>query len=94
MRHLILVPAMLASGLALSACSESGDETVERAFQDVNVVDETDLNDVMLTVADPNEAVDYFARASKSNPDRIDLPQISACMLPSPLTLSGPSALP
>ena len=73
MRHLILIPAMLASGLALSACSESGDETVERAFQDVNVVDEADLNDVMLTVADPNEAVDYFARASKSNPDRIDL---------------------
>ncbi|SPJ30305.1 tetratricopeptide repeat protein [Falsiruegeria mediterranea] len=73
MRHLILIPAMLASGLALSACSESGDETVERAFQDVNVVDETDLNDVMLTVADPNEAVDYFARAAKSNPDRIDL---------------------
>lgn len=73
MRHLILIPAILASGLALSACSESGDETVERAFQDVNVVDETDLNDVMLTVADPNEAVDYFARAAKSNPDRIDL---------------------
>ncbi len=73
MRHLILIPAVLASGLALSACSESGDETVERAFQDVNVVDETDLNDVMLTVADPNEAVDYFARAAKSNPDRIDL---------------------
>lgn len=73
MRHHILIPAILASGLALSACSESGDETVERAFQDVNVVDETDLNDVMLTVADPNEAVDYFARASKSNPDRIDL---------------------
>ncbi|SLN54513.1 Tetratricopeptide repeat protein [Falsiruegeria litorea R37] len=73
MRHLILIPAMLVSGLALSACSESGDETVERAFQDVNVVDEADLNDVMLTVADPNEAVDYFARASKSNPDRIDL---------------------
>lgn len=73
MRHLILIPAVLASGLTLSACSESGDETVERAFQDVNVVDEADLNDVMLTVADPNEAVDYFARAAKSDPDRIDL---------------------
>ncbi|WP_164659759.1 lipopolysaccharide assembly protein LapB [Tropicibacter sp. Alg240-R139] len=73
MRHLILIPAVLASGLTLSACSESGDETVERAFQDVNVVDENDLNDVMLTVADPNEAVDYFARAAKSHPDRIDL---------------------
>ncbi|MCE8510660.1 tetratricopeptide repeat protein [Ruegeria pomeroyi] len=73
MRHFILVPVMLAGGLTLSACSDNADETVERAFQDVNVVDETNLNDVMLTVADPNEAVDYFQRAAKDNPDRVDL---------------------
>lgn len=73
MRHLILIPALIAGGLALSACAEKSDETVERALQDVNVVDETDLNDVMLTVADPNEAVTYFQRALKSTPDRIDL---------------------
>lgn len=73
MRHLTLIPAMLAGSLIVSACAEKGEETVERAFQDVNVVDESNLNDVMLTVADPNEAVDYFARATKSAPDRIDL---------------------
>ncbi|MCE8545294.1 tetratricopeptide repeat protein [Ruegeria pomeroyi] len=73
MRHFILIPVMLAGGLTLSACSKNADETVERAFQDVNVVDETNLNDVMLTVADPNEAVDYFQRAAKDNPDRADL---------------------
>ncbi|AAV96329.1 tetratricopeptide repeat protein [Ruegeria pomeroyi] len=73
MRHFILIPVMLAGGLTLSACSDKADETVERAFQDVNVVDETNLNDVMLTVADPNEAVDYFQRASKDNPERVDL---------------------
>ncbi|MCV2888268.1 tetratricopeptide repeat protein [Ruegeria aquimaris] len=73
MRHLILIPVMLAGSLTLSACSDNADETVERAFQDVNVVDETNLNDVMLTVADPNEAVDYFQRALKDNSDRIDL---------------------
>lgn len=73
MRHLIVIPALLAGGLALSACAEKGEETVERAFQDVNVVDENDLNDVMLTVADPNEAVDYFSRATNSTPDRVDL---------------------
>ena len=63
MRHFFLIPVCLAGGLTLAACTEKGDETVERAFQDVNVVDETNLNDVMLTVADPNEAVDYFLRA-------------------------------
>ena len=72
MRHLILIPAVLAGGLSLSACTDKSDP-VERAFQDVNVVDESDLNEVMLTVADPNEAVDYFARTLQGDPDRIDL---------------------
>ncbi|MCB1341886.1 MAG: tetratricopeptide repeat protein [Pseudooceanicola sp.] len=73
MRHVFLIPAMIAGALTLSACAESGEQTVERAFQDVNVVDESNLNDVMLTVADPNEAVSYFTRATKTAPDRIDL---------------------
>ena len=58
--------------MTLSACAQNGEQTVERAFQDVNVVDESNLNDVMLTVADPNEAVNYFNRALKAEPDRID----------------------
>ncbi|GAA6190225.1 tetratricopeptide repeat protein [Phaeobacter sp. NW0010-22] len=73
MRHTILIPAVLLGGLALSACAKKADETVERAFQDVNVVDETNLNDVMLTVADPNEAVSYFQKAIRDNPNRTDL---------------------
>lgn len=73
MRHLILIPGCLAAALTLSACAEKGSETVERAFQDVNVVDDNNLNDVMLTVADPNEAVDYFARALKSKPQKVEL---------------------
>ncbi|TDE39698.1 tetratricopeptide repeat protein [Antarcticimicrobium sediminis] len=73
MRHFLLIPGCLAVGLTLSACAEKGGDTVERAFQDVNVIDETDLNDVMLTVADPNEAVDYFARAIKTKPEKIEL---------------------
>lgn len=73
MRHLILIPALLAGGLTVSACSDKSDETVERAFQEVNVVDENNLNDVMLTVADPNEAVAHFQRSLKSDPKRADL---------------------
>lgn len=73
MRHPILIPGLIAAGLTLSACAEKPDETVDRAFQDVNVVDESDLNDVMLTVADPNEAVDYFTRSLQKNPNRVDL---------------------
>lgn len=72
MRRVFLIPAVIAGGVTLSACAQNGEQTVERAFQDVNVVDESNLNDVMLTVADPNEAVNYFNRALKAEPDRID----------------------
>lgn len=73
MRHPIWIPSLLSLGLVLGACAEKGDETVERALQDINVVDANNLNDVMLTVADPDEAVSYFQRSVKSDPDRIDL---------------------
>lgn len=72
MRHPLVLAVTAA--LALSACAEkNADETVERAFQDVNVVNESDLNDVMLTVADPNEAVSYFTRTAQQNPDDIEV---------------------
>lgn len=74
MRHPIILAVSLAGAMALSACEDQqADETVERALQDVNVVDESDLNDVMLTVADPNEAVNYFNRTAAEQPDRIDV---------------------
>ncbi len=75
MRHPILMTACIAGAIAVAGCTEkpTSEETVERAFQDVNVVDESNLSDVMLTVADPNEAISYFQRSLKSDPDRIDL---------------------
>ncbi|MDA9207480.1 hypothetical protein N9O61_01205 [Octadecabacter sp.] len=73
MRHPILLSATLLGSLALSACSQSGDAQVERALQDINVIDETNLNDVILTAGDPDEAVSYFLRASTNDPGRIDL---------------------
>jgi len=75
MRHPVILAACLSGLLAVSACDEQAkdEETVERAFQDVNVIDATGLNEVMLSAGDPNEAVSYFARATKENPDRIDL---------------------
>jgi Flp pilus assembly protein TadD len=73
MRHPILVSVALVGTIGLTACDQSGEAQVERALRDVNVVDESNLNDVMLTVADPNEAVSYFLRASTNDPGRIDL---------------------
>jgi len=70
MRHPILFPVCIAAIVALSACQRSGDEEVQRALQDINVVDESNLNDVYLTVGDPDEAVNYFRRSSQNAPDR------------------------
>jgi Tfp pilus assembly protein PilF len=73
MRHPILFAACIAGVAVVAGCGEKdANATVQRAFKDVNVVDSTNLNDVMLTVADPNEAVTYFTRATKEDPDRID----------------------
>ncbi|MCA1336676.1 tetratricopeptide repeat protein [Pseudooceanicola marinus] len=58
---------------ALAGCADRGDQEVDRAFQAVNVIEESNLSDIMLTVGDPNEAVAYFARTTRENPEKIDL---------------------
>ena len=73
MRHSILFSLGLSASLALSACGDTASNKVDRAFRDVNVVDESNMNDIMLTVADPNEAVTYFQRTLGEHPERIDL---------------------
>lgn len=74
MRQGILLTLGLGASLALAACDKGpSSEEVERAIADVNVIDATNLNDVMLTAADPNEAVLYFQRAVANDPERIDL---------------------
>lgn len=72
MRTGVIVAALAA--LSLAGCQKpGGGNGVSRAFDGVNVIDESNLNDIMLTVADPAEAVTYFERATAEQPDRIDL---------------------
>lgn len=74
MRHPFIVTLCLTGAVVLSGCEKGIDtEAVDREFQGVNVIDGTNLNEVMLSVSDPNEAVSYFQRASSGDPDRIDL---------------------
>jgi Tfp pilus assembly protein PilF len=73
MRQPVFVMLCLGGTVLLSACQNNSDAQVQRALKDVNVIDESNLNDVMLTVADPNEAVDYFTKTVQENPDRVDL---------------------
>jgi Flp pilus assembly protein TadD len=73
MRHsLILMTALLGTFL-LSGCAGDGDAKVQEALKDINVIDESNLSELMLTVSDPEEGVNFFRGASAQNPDRIDL---------------------
>lgn len=73
MRHPVLVALCLAGTVGLVACQRTSDAEVQRAIKSVNVIDENNLNDIMLTVGDPDEAVAYFSKASTEQPDRVDL---------------------
>jgi Flp pilus assembly protein TadD len=75
MRHPVLMALLLGSTTALVGCGGKGqsDAEVQRAVADVNVIDESNLSDIMLTVGDPDEAVDYFTRTAAANPERMDL---------------------
>lgn len=72
MRHPIIL-ALCFGAVVLSACDKSDDTDVKRALKGVNVIDESNLNDIMLSAADPKEAVAYFQRTAADNPDRIDI---------------------
>jgi len=73
MRHIRTGILCIICTASVSACGQSEESEVNRAIDSVNVVDESNLNDIMLTVADPNEAVSYFQRATREQPDRLDL---------------------
>jgi Flp pilus assembly protein TadD len=73
MRQTGLIALCLSGTVALAGCGGNSDAQVNRALKDVNVIDESNLNDIMLTVGDPNEAVAYFQKASAANPERVDL---------------------
>ena len=73
MRHSVFAALCLGGTAFLSACNGSSDAQVQRAVKDVNVIDESNLNDIMLTVGDPDEAVAYFQGALQKDPGRVDL---------------------
>lgn len=64
----------LACVIGVTACGGTGNLFAKKQPEKtaINVIDATDLNDIMLTIADPNEAVNYFREALAKDPTRID----------------------
>jgi Flp pilus assembly protein TadD len=73
MRHNSIVLLCLLGTVALTGCQNSQDADVERAMDAVNAIDQSNLGNLMMSSADPDEAVAYFRRTLSENPDRIDL---------------------
>ncbi len=73
MRHPILIALCIGGVVTLSACQKAADTDVDRALSSINVIDESNLNDLMLSASDPSEAVAYFRRTLADNPERVDL---------------------
>ncbi|TCP62264.1 Flp pilus assembly protein TadD [Rhodovulum bhavnagarense] len=71
MRHVFLVSVCAIAALAVPGCTTNGEAEVERAVQDVLASDESSLNEIMMNVADPNEAVRHFSAVAKERPDDI-----------------------
>ena len=74
MRHPVLLLLCLAGTTSLTACQHGVSRAqADKAVSEAAQIDQNNLNDIMLTVADPTEAVTYFKNALTVNPDRIDL---------------------
>lgn len=74
MRHPTLLVLCLAGTGFLSACDKGLSRSqADRAVAEAQAVDQSNLSDIMLTVADPTEAVNYFKNALAVSPDKIEL---------------------
>lgn len=73
MRHPITISLCIAGSVFLSACARDQGAEAEKALRDINVIDASNLSDLMLTTGDPDDAVAYFAKTSADNPERADL---------------------
>lgn len=72
MRHPGFLALLLGGTLALSACGQLGQAGVTRAVNSAAAAEADSIRDIMLTVADPREAVAYFAKQSQADPDNLD----------------------
>ena len=67
------IGAGIALSIALTGCAEMTDAEKNAELGDINVIDATGLNDIMLNLADPGEAVSFFKSSLAAEPGRVDL---------------------
>jgi len=74
MRHPMFVALCLCGTVGLGACQQGVSRAeADRAVAEAALVDQSNLNDIMLNVSDPQEGVSYFKNALAVNPDNVEL---------------------
>lgn len=93
MRKTVMISLALASAVVLSGCQREDFTDVRRANTNVNVIDESNLNDLLLESADPEEAAAYFSRSLANDPGRIDFQRgLAKSLIRSGNSLAGAKA--
>ncbi|MEM9428211.1 MAG: hypothetical protein AAGA32_01780 [Pseudomonadota bacterium] len=64
--------ALVAIALVAGCSDPERDREIIESLDGINVIDESNLNDIMLQFADPNAAANYFRGALDNDPTRID----------------------
>lgn len=72
MRHPGFFALLLGGTVALSACGQLGQTDVTRAVNGAAAAEADSIREIMLTVADPREAVTFFSRQVQEDPDDLD----------------------
>ena len=74
MRHPVFLVLCLCGTVGLTGCQQGVSRAqADKAVAEAAKVDQSNLSDIMLNVADPTEAVTYFRNALTVTPDRLDL---------------------
>ncbi|MCB1397119.1 MAG: tetratricopeptide repeat protein [Rhodobacteraceae bacterium] len=71
MRKVWMAPVCLLGVALLSGCNQSMHAQTARAIDSVASIDQQNMAEMMLAVADPSEAVQYFTQATQSHPDQV-----------------------
>lgn len=71
MQKLWIAALCLLGGVILAGCEQNGHAQTARAIDSVAAIDQQNMAELMLTAADPREAVTYFNQAVENDPDRV-----------------------
>ncbi len=71
MHKLWVAPLCLLCAGFLAGCEQNGHAQTARAIDSIAAIDQENMAELMLSAADPREAVSYFTQAAENNPDRV-----------------------